>query len=140
MYSHADFADDADFRSKICVYLWKLWDIKRVNQKICVICEICVTLQNVVSAPSTEQVAFRLNSVRNPKSKNVSDNSACSDEEYHMKNFWYSFSKFGVKTPLPMFSLISSLLQNLPPANSSRLGFTSPSYTHRCTYTSSFSL
>ena len=33
MYSHADFADDADFRSKICVYLWNLWDTKRVNQK-----------------------------------------------------------------------------------------------------------
>ena len=33
MYSHADFADDADFRSKICVYLWNLWDIKRVYQK-----------------------------------------------------------------------------------------------------------
>ena len=33
MYSHADFADDADYRSKICVYLWNLWDIKRVNQK-----------------------------------------------------------------------------------------------------------
>lgn len=42
-----------------------------------------------------------------------------------MKYFWYSFSKFGVKTPLPMFSLISSLVQNLPPANSSWLGFTS---------------
>ena len=27
MYSHADF------RSKICVYLWNLWDTKRVNQK-----------------------------------------------------------------------------------------------------------
>lgn len=38
---------------------------------------------------------------------------------HYMKYFWYSFSKFGVKTPLPMFSLISSFVQNLPPANSS---------------------
>ena len=45
---------------------------------------------------------------------------------HYMKYFWYSFSKFGVKTPLPMFSLISSLVQNLPPANSSWLGVRKP--------------
>ena len=46
---------------------------------------------------------------------------------YFRKYFLYSFSKFGVNTPFPIFSRISCEVQNRPPANSSWLGFTSPS-------------
>ena len=40
MYSHADFADDADFYHDTFLCPTE----KRLSKKICVICEICVTL------------------------------------------------------------------------------------------------